>query len=311
MQSTYFGVRVAAHVSLALAACGGATRIERTQGSAGTGEGGLLVSGGFTGAGGSGGETRGSGGSGGETRGSGGSGGETRGSGGSAGSAVGGMRQAGGTPSTGGRPGSGGQRVDGGGDASPGTTSIKIEIHGSAPHCFASNCGEGPAISISDSEGHMLDLVGSCGSLSCESCSPRRCPGTPCQPQTLPPQEAWLVWDGSNFVGSTCGIDAPCIRRSYATPGRYTATFCATEGMLVTVDGGPSRCVTSGPMKCIELPFDFPSSVPVVGSLGCSYVDDACHDDSDCCSGPDNGVNGRKLHCVGTAGGAYCEAATP
>ena len=223
------------------------------------------------------------------------------------GSGAGGMRQAGGAPSAGGRPGSGGQRVDGGGDISPGTTSIKIEIYGSDPHCFSSNCGEGPAIAISDSEGHVLDVRGSCGSLSCESCSPRLCPGPPCQPQTLPLKEASLVWDGSSFVWSTCGMDASCTRRSYATPGRYTATFC-TEDALVAVDGGPSRCVARGPMKCIELPFDFPSPVPVVGSLGCSNADDTCHEDSDCCSGPDNGVNGRKLYCVGTAGIAYCVA---
>jgi hypothetical protein len=38
----------------------------------------------------------------------------------------------------------------------------------------------------------------------------------------------------------------------------------------------------------------------------CSRVDDRCEKDEDCCTGPDNGVNGRALRCIKTAGSAFC-----
>jgi hypothetical protein len=92
----------------------------------------------------------------------------------------------------------------------------------------------------------------------------------------------------------------------YATKGRYKAQFCTTIDRLVQNDGGPVQCITDGSLKCIELPFDFPSSIPVVGALGCSNVDDRCIQDSDCCAGPDNGANGQTLHCFKTAGTTFC-----
>jgi hypothetical protein len=39
----------------------------------------------------------------------------------------------------------------------------------------------------------------------------------------------------------------------------------------------------------------------------CSKVDEKCTTDADCCTGPDNGALGRPLHCIQTAGSAFCE----
>jgi hypothetical protein len=38
----------------------------------------------------------------------------------------------------------------------------------------------------------------------------------------------------------------------------------------------------------------------------CSRVDDKCEKDSDCCQDPNNGVLGRPLYCIKTAGSAFC-----
>ena len=39
----------------------------------------------------------------------------------------------------------------------------------------------------------------------------------------------------------------------------------------------------------------------------CSRVDERCTMDSDCCQDANNGVLGRRLFCIATAGTAFCE----
>ncbi len=39
----------------------------------------------------------------------------------------------------------------------------------------------------------------------------------------------------------------------------------------------------------------------------CSLVDERCNTTADCCTGPNNGDNGRNLYCILTAGTGYCE----
>jgi hypothetical protein len=54
---------------------------------------------------------------------------------------------------------------------------------------------------------------------------------------------------------------------------------------------------------------DTASGLGVCGTLKtnqCARVDDKCTTDSDCCTGADNGVNGRQLRCLATAGSAFC-----
>jgi hypothetical protein len=38
----------------------------------------------------------------------------------------------------------------------------------------------------------------------------------------------------------------------------------------------------------------------------CSHADEVCTTDADCCTGADNGANGRALSCLATAGSKYC-----
>jgi hypothetical protein len=41
-------------------------------------------------------------------------------------------------------------------------------------------------------------------------------------------------------------------------------------------------------------------------TVTCAHADEKCAQDSDCCTGPDNGANGRAMSCLKAAGSAYC-----
>lgn len=67
---------------------------------------------------------------------------------------------------------------------------------------------------------------------------------------------------------STCGNNLACYQPGFAPAGRYVAKMCATPGNLKTADGGfPSTCTATGPIECVDVPFDFPGPSPVVGTL--------------------------------------------
>jgi hypothetical protein len=219
--------------------------------------------------------------------------GGSSGIGGAAGGAASGGRMGG--AGAGGRLGSGG--------TSPGSASIVFSVPAARHFCWVSQCGEGPAISVKEPAGKVLGLATSCSTVSCASCTSSPCPGFACQPSALAVTGASLQWDGGYYTGSTCGEGTACSALTYALPGN-TATLCATPGTLAGMDAGASRCVPTGPMECSSVDFDFPSTTPVNGVLGCGKSDDACVKDSECCTGPDNGANGRTLRCVA----GYCEA---
>jgi hypothetical protein len=75
-----------------------------------------------------------------------------------------------------------------------------------------------------------------------------------------------FVWTGVYYDGSSCGGGAGCFIQRFATPGRYRAVMCATPGTLSAPDGGQPVCTKEAP-RCVELPFDFPSSTVVEGTL--------------------------------------------
>ena len=116
---------------------------------------------------------------------------------------------------------------------------------------------------------------------------------------------ASLQWDGGYDVNGTCGgHGSACFMHRYVAPGRYLARMCATPGTLVPGDGGvpirplpggdttfvgdagtdgdasaatdadaasdaggPVVCMAAGAQECVDIPFDFPGSTPVVGLL--------------------------------------------
>ena len=77
-----------------------------------------------------------------------------------------------------------------------------------------------------------------------------------------------MEWDGTVYATSTCGAGTSCTGPTYVKPGKYSATVCATPGSLTGPDGGVPQCVTSGPVQCATVEFDFPSSTVVKGTVG-------------------------------------------
>ena len=67
---------------------------------------------------------------------------------------------------------------------------------------------------------------------------------------------------------STCGNHVSCLEAAFAPAGHYVARMCATPGDLRTADGGfEPTCTATGPIECVDVPFDFPGPSPVVGTL--------------------------------------------
>ena len=79
---------------------------------------------------------------------------------------------------------------------------------------------------------------------------------------------AELSWDGSIYPTSTCGNNVSCYQPGFAPAGHYVAKMCATPGTLKTAANGiTSTCTATGPVECVDVPFDFPGASPVVGTL--------------------------------------------
>src|SRR5450432_1521472 len=155
-----------------------------------------------------------------------------------------------------------------GGGVSPGTTSIDFKVAGAGSYCMMSDCGAGPSIGIKDAAGGALTLETSCSNVACASCSKSACPGFACQPMGIAVTGAHLDWNGGYYATSTCGAGTSCLEPVFAKPGMYTATVCATPGMLTGGDAGPAKCVASGPAKCGQVQFEFPSMTVVNGTIG-------------------------------------------
>ena len=195
--------------------------------------------------------------------------------------AAGGSQSTGGGSDTGGAAGgsgaggsgnAGGSNTGGtGGGTSPGKVTIEFTVAGGS-FCMTSQCGEGPSVDI---EGSALDRT--CTAFSCQTCQPTYVgPGCgasqcPAAAEGIAVVGGGLSWDGTYYPSSTCTLNqtqVSCVEPAFAKPGKYTAEFCATPGTLSGPDGGPRKCVASGPLKCSTIDFDFPSSATVKGTLG-------------------------------------------
>lgn len=164
---------------------------------------------------------------------------------------------------SGGSGGSSGASSGGaGGGVSPGKVSIEFTVTGPESYC-APIC-PAPEIKIQDSSGRALILTEFC-QVDCGSCF-KTCPF--CLNVGTAVTGIKMDWDGTVYQGSTCGAGSSCVEPTFASPGKYTATFCATPGTLTGPDGGLGQCVTSGSPKCGTVIFDFPSSVVVKGTVG-------------------------------------------
>ena len=70
------------------------------------------------------------------------------------------------------------------------------------------------------------------------------------------------TWDGVVIGGSATCVESPgsaatgCVTVACATPGHYVVTMCGLE----------NDCM--GAKKCIDVPFDYPTTSEVVGHIG-------------------------------------------
>jgi hypothetical protein len=89
--------------------------------------------------------------------------------------------------------------------------------------------------------------------------------------ERLKMEGAMTTWDGSYFQASTCGAGKSCFEDACAPPGKYLAHMCAyPDGE----DGGAGPFCSFNPQAvpakavCVEVPFDFPSTGVVEGTIG-------------------------------------------
>jgi hypothetical protein len=197
------------------------------------------------------------------------------GSGGATGGS-GGTRATGGVGATGGSSGAGagGMAAGGAGGSAPtasqGSATLRLKLAPGSAYCDdgcppTGHIGLG---SVSAPKGSMT-IVPPCGSVFCDTCLANQCPGSPCGPRTVQDNEE-LTWDGTYYEASRCGPQAMgCWRKTFAAAGQYIAIMCATPGTISQPDGGGLLvCTKTGDLQCVEVPFTFPSSTPVVGTLG-------------------------------------------
>lgn len=198
----------------------------------------------------------------------------------------------GGTTGVGVQPSSDGGLVDGGGggdsgrDAAARTGScggdltggargatVDFELSATGSFCTGSPGTCDPTwLTILDGKGATLAHASSCAT-SCGDCQPVGCPANCPQPSTLPADGVRETWDGRIFTANTCknGGDGElsCFDLNCAPAGHYIARMCAFR---VEGDGGvgPNACSglsSSQKPTCTDVPFDWPTSATVRGTL--------------------------------------------
>lgn len=193
------------------------------------------------------------------------------GTGGSAGAAGtggdGGPAGSGGTGASGGTGGTGGV-PDPGGDRTAGDAQLEFALSDGVTLCQKVPCPEPfTYIEISPMGGAPLAIAfPACGTVVCDTCQESVCPNScddaddggfslePAEPQSL-------NWDGGHWAGGTCGGGTPCVRHTFAAPGKYRAQLCALQS-------SSASCTDAGDQVCTEVDFDYPSEQTFSATLG-------------------------------------------
>jgi hypothetical protein len=169
------------------------------------------------------------------------------------------------------KPGDAGtdSRTDGG---SPGSVTLRLVIPAGRSFCDqSSTCGGTSHITILNNAGQPVGIsIPSCSTICSAACTPVPCPLIACIQEGVAVKTTELQWDGSSYSTSTCGNRMTCYQPGFAPAGHYVARMCATPGNIANGDGGvPSLpvCTASGPVECVDVPFDFPGPSPIVGTL--------------------------------------------
>jgi hypothetical protein len=147
-----------------------------------------------------------------------------------------------------------------------GSATVRLVVPAGRSFC---GCSGGLTFTVLDAAGQPVGTAYPwCSMMPCSTCTPTPCAVLPCVPEALP-DGVERTWDGTAATtASTCGNHLSCERPAFAPAGRYIARLCATPGDVTTVDGGFwDTCTATGPMECVDVPFDFPASSPVIGTL--------------------------------------------
>jgi hypothetical protein len=130
------------------------------------------------------------------------------------------------------------------------------------PATYCVSCGW---LTIKSEDGMPIDEAGWC-QVDCSGCTNRLCPPVvECPNTAFPAAGLTQTWDGTHYDPGTCGSNVACRARTCANSGsHWIATMCAYPG--VVSDGGVA-CLSTGPAHCVDVPFDYPSPAPVVGTL--------------------------------------------
>ena len=166
----------------------------------------------------------------------------------------------------------GGVLPDGGSAGGPACASANVTIQVNAAQGSAAWCLGQPGgcasewLSIRNGAGSTLLLSSFCIT-PCDTCQMPACPDICRVASELPASGTSRTWDGNYFAQGTCGAATSCVRASCAPAGRYTASVCGFPNP--STDGGFGCASADGTAKqtCVDVPFDYPSSGPVVATM--------------------------------------------
>ena len=83
----------------------------------------------------------------------------------------------------------------------------------------------------------------------------------------MKPEGENYVWDGTLWESSHCGTQMlSCVNQVCSVPpGKYIARMCANRA---TNDAGAGNfCMSDPTPTCVDVPFDYPTMMTVVGIL--------------------------------------------
>jgi hypothetical protein len=123
----------------------------------------------------------------------------------------------------------------------------------------------GVFVTVRDPSGAVVAISQPCVT-DCNACRPIACSALCRAPSPLTTTPAQIVWDGSDWVGSTCGANVSCDHNTCAPAGPYVATMCASLG---TASAGLACAAASQNTTCKDFPFDWP---PAGGSTTVSWI---------------------------------------
>ena len=150
---------------------------------------------------------------------------------------------------------------------------LKVVVPTDKPYCDqTTGCTSPTHFQILTAAGEPITFVTPSCATMCgtgTTCQFQVCPGIACiASHGTEFTGTQMVWDGTSYAMSTCGMGTQCYQKSTAPSGHYIARMCGTPGKLDNPDAGfQANCVATGAAVCVDVPFDYPGPTPVVGKL--------------------------------------------